>query len=123
MITFPSPVQVRMISYPATATVEIAITPEGMVATVDVEVLAADTTIPTPVDFGNNFINGKITFKNITINNGDTLITTTRITSILHGSPQKVSVDHVVNSEPPQSLSSTLATGEAEKYYAEFIFA
>ena len=112
-----------MTSYPATATLEIAITPQGMVATVDVEVLAAGASIPTPVDFGNNFINGKITFSNIPINKGDTLISTTRVTSIVSGSPQKVSVDHVVNTEPPQTLSSTLATGTAEKYYAEFIFA
>ena len=121
MVTFPSPVQVTLPSYPATITLEIDLSPEGMIATVDIERLASGTFIPTPVNFGNNFIDGKITFEDIAVNKGDMIMATTRVTSIITGD-QSVTVDHIINTNPPQTLSATLGTGSAEKFYAEFLF-
>ena len=121
MITFPSPVSVTLPAYPASVTLEIDLSPDGLVATVDVELLVAGSFIPTPIGFGNNFVNGTIKFENITVNKGDTLLSTTRVTSISADNVD-VSVDHTINTEPPQNLSSTVASGMAEKYSAEFIF-
>jgi hypothetical protein len=121
MVTFPSPIEVTFASYPIQVTLEIDVSPDGMIATGDLERLPAGTFVPVPVDLGNNLANGKIIFKSVSVDKGDTLLATTRVTS-LQTADQNVTVDHNLNSEPPHTLSATLATGIAEKFYAEFIF-
>ncbi len=121
MITFPAPVAITLPVYPASVTLEIDLSPDGLIATVDVELLVPGSFIPKPIGFGNNFENGTIRFENIAVDKGDTLIATTRVTSI-STTPVDVSVDHTIDTKPPQNLSSTVASGMAEKYYAEFIF-
>jgi hypothetical protein len=119
MTSFPNPIPITLSPYPASVTLTIEIDPQGMPATVDVEILLAGTFIPTPVGFGDNFINGKITFPDISVNKGDLLISTTRVTSIAT-SDTAVTVEHTIDTQAPEQLSATIPSGNTEKFIGEF---
>lgn len=121
MISFPDPIPITLPTYPASITLTIESGPQGMPATVDVEILVPGTFIPTPVGFGDNNESPQITFPNILVNKGDTLIATTRVTSVSTNTIT-ATVDHTIDLHPPEQLSASIASGMAEKFNAEFVF-